>query len=93
MIRNNKITISKIAIISIILAVIRCISEPFRLQYYSEFDLVFREIKPYLIGALLASIGLFGMIICFNFQFHKIVISIGILIVIILLLIKWMYIL
>ena len=83
--------IAKIAIIIIFLALIRTISEPFRLQYYSKSILTYDEIKPFLIGSLVAAIGLFAMTILFYFGKHKIIIAACILIIIILLWVKKFY--
>lgn len=43
--------ISIIATVIIFLALIRCVSEPFRLQYYATKALTFTDIKPFLIGS------------------------------------------
>ena len=83
--------VAKIATIVIFLALIRSISEPFRLQYYAKTSLTYDEIKPYLIGALIAATGLLAMTILFYFGKHKIIIVTGILIIIILLLVKKIY--
>jgi hypothetical protein len=84
-------TISKIATGIIFLALIRCISEPFRLQYYSTATLTFGDIKPFLIGALVTSLGLFAMTILFYFGKHKIIIATGVFIIVVLLVIKKIY--
>jgi hypothetical protein len=83
--------IAKIATIIIFLALIRSISEPFRLQYYSKTILTYDEIKPFLIGSLTAAIGLFAMTILFYFGKHKIIIATCILTILILLLVKKFY--
>lgn len=83
--------ISKIATVIIFLALIRCISEPFRLQYYSATSLTFADIKPFLIGSLVAAMGLFAMTILFYFGRHRIVIVTCILTIIILLIVKKIY--
>ncbi len=70
---TNKI--SKIATVIIFLALIRCICEPFRLQYYSSSILTHTDIKPFLIGSLVATLGLFAMTILFYFGRHKIIIA------------------
>jgi len=67
---TNKV--SKIATVIIFLALIRCICEPFRLQYYSSSILTYTDIKPFLIGSLVAALGLFAMTILFYFGRHKI---------------------
>jgi hypothetical protein len=83
--------ISKISTGIIFLALIRCISEPFRLQYYSTTTLTFGDIKPFLIGSLVAALGLFAMTILFYFGRHKIIIVTCVLTIVILLIIKWIY--
>jgi len=83
--------ISKIATVIIFLALIRSISEPFRLQYYSKTLLTYDEIKPFLIGSLIAAIGLLVMTVLFYFGKYKIIIATCILTIIILLLVKKFY--
>jgi hypothetical protein len=83
--------ISKIATVIIFLALIRSISEPFRLQYYSKTVLTYDEIKPFLIGSLVAATGLLAMTILFYFGKHKIIIASCILTIIILLVVKKFY--
>ena len=83
--------IAKIATIAIFLALIRAISEPFRLQYYSKTILTYTEIKPFLIGSLVATIGLLTMAVLFYFGKYKIIIAACILTIIILLLVKKIY--
>src|SRR5271170_2974410 len=86
---TNKI--SKIATVIIFLALIRCISEPFRLQYYSATTLNFIDIKPFLIGSLVAALGLFAITILFYFGRHRIIIAACILTIVILLVVKKIY--
>ena len=83
--------ISKTATVVIFLALIRCVSEPFRLQYYSTTSLTLDEIKPFLIGALITSISLLTMTIFSFYGKHKIVIAICVLTIIILLIVKRIY--
>ncbi len=83
--------ISKIATAIIFLALIRCISEPFRLQYYSATPLNFADIKPFLVGSLVAAPALFVMTILFYFGRHRMIIAICILTIVILLIVKWSY--
>ena len=82
---------SKIATLIIFLPLIRCISEPFRLQYYSTATLTFVDIKPFLIGSLVAAIALLAMTILFYFGRYKIIIATGIMTIVILLIIKKVY--
>src|SRR4030095_11509731 len=80
--------ISKIATIIIFLALIRSISEPIRLQYYSRAILTYEQIKPFLIGSLVAAAGLLAMTILFYFGRHKIIIVTCILTIILMLIVK-----
>jgi hypothetical protein len=83
--------ISLIAIVIIFLALIRCVSEPFRLQYYSTKTLTFEDIKPFLIGALVTSLALLLMTIIFLYGKYKIIIGTCILTIVVLLIIKSIY--
>jgi hypothetical protein len=83
--------ISKIATIIIFVALIRSLSEPIRLQYYSRTILTYNEIKPFLTGSLVAATGLLAMTILFYFGRHKIIIATSILTIILLLIVKKVY--
>lgn len=88
---NDEKKISKIATGIIFLALIRTLSEPLRLQYYSSSPLTFVEIKPFLIGALVAAAGLLVMTILFYFGRYKIIQFTCILTIILLLIVKKIY--
>ena len=83
--------ISIVAIIIIFLALIRCVSEPFRLQYYSTKALTFVDIKPFLTGALVTSLALLIMTILSFFGKYKIINATCILTIVVLLIIKCIY--
>ena len=83
--------ISKIATIIIFLALIRCITEPFRLQHYAIMTLTLADIKPFLIGSLVTALALFAMTILFYFGRHRMIIATSILTIVILLIVKWIY--
>lgn len=83
--------ISKIATLTIFLALIRSLSEPIRLQYYSRAILTYIEIKPFLTGSLVAAIGLLAMTILSYFGRHKIIIATFILTIILMLIVKEIY--
>jgi hypothetical protein len=85
--------LAKIATIIIFLALIRCISEPFRLQHYSKTTLRYTDLKPFLIGSLIAAIGLLIMTILSYFNKPKLIIVTCIVIIIILLCVKKIYLL
>ena len=77
----------------IFLALIRTISEPFRLQYYSEKPLTYEEIKPFLIGALVSAIALLVMTILFYYRRYKFIIATCILAIVLLVIVKIIYLL
>jgi len=83
--------ISIIAIVIIFLALIRCVSEPFRLQHYSAKVLAFVDIKPFLIGALVTSLALLIMTILSFSGKYKIVNAICILTIVVLFIIKGIF--
>jgi hypothetical protein len=83
--------ISKIATIIIFLALIRSLSEPIRLQYYSRTILTYNEIKPFLIGSLIAAMALLVMTILSYFGRHKLIIATCIMTIILLLIVKKVY--
>lgn len=82
---------SKIATLIIFLALIRCICEPFRLQYFSIAPLTFREMEPFSIGALIAALGLLAMTILSYLGKHRLIIAICITTIAILLIVKKTY--
>jgi len=88
---KDKRKISLIAIVIIFLALIRCISEPFRLQYYSAKALTFVDIKPFLIGALVTSLALLIMTMLLFFGRYKIITATSLLTIVALLILKGIY--
>ena len=86
---KRKIAIGSIFII--FLALIRCVTEPFRLQYYSAKTLTFVDIRPFLMGSVVTSLALLIMTVLSLFGKYKIIIAISILTIVVLLFIKWMY--
>lgn len=88
---KHEIKISKIATIIIFIALVRTISEPFRLQYYSTMSLGFEQIEPFLIGGLITSIGLLIMTILSYYGRHKLIILFAAIIIIAMLMVKYIY--
>lgn len=80
--------ISRIAIVVIYLALIRCISEVFRLNYLQKDSLTIAQIMPFLIGALIASIACLLMTLLSFYAKHKTIIAIAFLTIIALLIVK-----
>ncbi|AYB34893.1 hypothetical protein D4L85_31840 [Chryseolinea soli] len=84
-------SISKIATLTIFLALIRCLCEPFRLQYLSTTPLTFHDVEPFSIGALVAALALFAMIILSYFGKYRLIIAICLMTIVILLIVKKIY--
>jgi len=82
---------AKVATVAIFLALIRCISEPFRLQYYAKTTLTLVDIKPYLVGSLVAAIALFAITILSFYGRHKLIVPICIITVVMLIVVKATY--
>ncbi|MEP6647384.1 MAG: hypothetical protein ABJC12_09840 [Saprospiraceae bacterium] len=88
---SNTNTISKISTIILFMALIRCISEPFRLQYYSDTILSFAEIKLFLYGALIAATGLLIITVLSYFRKNNFIIATSIITIAGLFLLKIIY--
>lgn len=90
-IANETRKVSIAATLIIFLVLIRCVTEPFRLQHYSAKVLTFGDIKPFLIGSLVTAMALLVMTVLSLFGKFKIIIAIFILTILGLLYVKWMY--
>ncbi|MEP7263321.1 MAG: hypothetical protein ABI772_02420 [Bacteroidota bacterium] len=88
---KRQFLISRVATVAVILALIRCISETFRLNYYTTDVLTFAEIKPFLIGAFITAIALLSITILSFYSKHKFIIAVSILTIILLLIVKRIY--
>jgi hypothetical protein len=88
-IKENEIKISRIAIIIIFLALIRCIVEIFRLEHYAGEELSYREIKPFIASALVGAIGLFLMVGLYFLARYKVIPMIAATIVVLLVVLKY----
>jgi hypothetical protein len=87
---NRKVLImSRVAMLAIFLALIRCISEPLRLQYYSPDTLSVDEVRPFLIGALICALSILAITVLSFFSKHRVIIAIALLTVLGLLWLKW----
>lgn len=92
-IQRHELKISRIAIVIIFLALIRTIAEFFRLEYILGDALTTQQVKPFIIGALAASISCLLMTILSFYLKHKIIIIVSVLTIIALVLIKNIYLL
>lgn len=85
--------VAKVAIIVIMLALIRCLIEIFRLQSFSTIALTIENVKPFILGALSASIAVFIMILLFFYKKFKFILAVSILTISLLLILKYIYVL
>jgi hypothetical protein len=77
--------------IVVFLALIRCIAEPFRLQYYSSTSLTYHTIKPFLIGALISSVACLILVILSFYSNYKLILVVSILTIAALFWVKYFY--
>ncbi|MEI6312654.1 MAG: hypothetical protein WCP57_10375 [Bacteroidota bacterium] len=88
---KNEIRLAKITIIIIFIALARTVIEPIRLQYYVNSIITVSEVKPFILSSFITTLGLFIMIVFYFFGRYKFILLVGILIVISMLLIKYLY--
>jgi hypothetical protein len=63
--------LAKISILAVFLALIRCISEFFRLQYVQRNALTIETVEPFMIGAMVCAVSLLPMNIFFVYSKFK----------------------
>jgi hypothetical protein len=83
--------IAHIFIVIIFLALIRCLFEFYRLEYLLKENLTVTIIKPFILGALIASISALVMIILYFLSNYKSVPFVGIVAIVLLLIVKVIY--
>lgn len=88
---QRELRMARFALIIIFLALIRTLSEPFRLQYYSASGLSFEQLKPYLIGGLISAVGLLAMTILSFYAKYKWIMAAAVIVIILLLYVKFTY--
>ncbi len=91
-VRNEK-KLANLSIVVVFLALIRCISEFYRLEYILHDQLNIATVKPFILGALAAAISAFVMVILNFYSKHKIIMIVAVITIILLLLIKKIYLL
>ena len=68
---KNEEKVARAAILVVILALIRCLTEIFRLQSLSNLVLTVENVKPFILGALFSAIAVLLMTILFFYGRHK----------------------
>jgi hypothetical protein len=81
-------TAARISIIIVFLALIRCLSEFFRLDYLQENQLTISIIKPFVLGALVCAISCLLMTISLFYSKNRLIVIIALLTIGILFVIK-----
>lgn len=82
---------SRVATVIIFLALIRCISEVFRLAYYAPGAFTYTLITPFLLGALICAVALLAMSVLSFYSIYKPITVIAILTVVSLMVLKYYY--
>ncbi|HEX5002535.1 MAG TPA: hypothetical protein VFW78_08555 [Bacteroidia bacterium] len=72
---------ARVATIILLIALVRTLSEPFRLQYYSGQKLDFEMMKPFLMAGLLIAGGLIAMQLAGYFKKHLLMSLIAVLVI------------
>jgi hypothetical protein len=88
---SKQVKISRIAFIAVFLALIRLISECFRLDYLAKEPVTFRTLEPYLVGALVCAVSCLAMTIFSFYAKPKVIIAIAILTITTLVVLKIKY--
>jgi hypothetical protein len=90
LIKNEKRT-AQIGFLAVFLGLIRSLFEPFRLQYYASSPLSFEQIKPYLVGCLIAALGLLLMTGFFFYNRYRFILVIAALTILAMIFVKINY--
>ena len=83
--------VAKTSIIVILLALIRCLAEIFRLQSISTTALTVENVKPFILGSLLTAVSVLLMIVLFFYKKYKFIIVTAIVTIILLITLKYNY--
>jgi hypothetical protein len=87
----NAKQIAKAAIIILLLALIRCIGEFFRLQYLHKNELTIAMGHPFVIGAMVCAVSCLLMNLLFFYSRFRWVIALAVVTIIILFFLKFSY--
>jgi hypothetical protein len=82
---------ARVAIVIVLLALIRSIAEFFRLEYIHNSTLTVEQIKPFIVGSIVAAVGCLIMTIFSFYSKNKIVIVIFLLTIASMLFVKSIY--
>lgn len=89
--KNAWLTGARVAIVIVLIALIRSIAEFFRLAYIHNNALTIEQIKPFMVGSIVAAVGCLAMTIFSFYAKNKIVIAISLFTIASMLLVKSIY--
>ena len=88
---KNEVKVARISMLIVFLALIRTVAEPLRLEHNSASALQYQQVKPFIVGGLVAAVSLVIMtLLSFSSKF-KLIIALSIITVIALVVVKGMY--
>jgi len=79
---------ARIAMVIVFLALIRCLSEFFRLENILGLQLTMTTIQPFILGALVCAVSCLLMTICLFYSKNRLIVILAILTIVILFVIK-----
>lgn len=82
---------AKVSIIVIFIALIRSISEFYRLDYTLQNSFTIQIAEPFILAALICSVGLLLMTILFFYSRNKWIIATSVLVIVLMFIIKFSY--
>jgi len=88
---SKQVKISRISFVIVFVALIRLLSECFRLNYLAKEPATFTTLEPYLVGALICAVTCLAMTVFSFYVKSTIVIGIAIFTIIVLVFIKIKY--
>lgn len=89
--QKNEIKIARISTIVIFLALIRSLLEFFRLDYLQQATLTIDQVKPFIIGSLVAAIGCLLITIFSFYAKNRLVIIVSALTIVAMIIVKYIY--
>jgi len=89
--KNRWLSGARISIVIVLFALIRSLSEFFRLSYIHSNALTIEQVKPFITGSIVAAVGCLAMILFSFYSKNKIVITLFLLTIASMLVVKSIY--
>jgi hypothetical protein len=90
-VKNPWLTGARISIVIVLLALIRSMAEFFRLEYIHSSTLTVEQIRPFIVGSIIAAAGCLVMTIFSFYSKNKVVIAMFLLTITSMLIVKIIY--